>query len=88
MLAQYLFAALCALAVVSSWAQMTGSTHCDTSYCITAVYDSSAQHINYTLLVDNVKPSSGWYAVGQGEQMSNANMMVRKEREQSSFHTR
>jgi hypothetical protein len=77
MLFSSIAAVVCALAAAPAWSQLTGSTHCDKGYCLTAIYDASAQHINYTLLATGAAPSSGWYGVGQGNQMANANMVVR-----------
>lgn len=54
---------------------MTADSHCGTGYCITAVM-SDANAVNYTLVVPDGGKQLGWYAIGQGTQMSGANMAV------------
>jgi hypothetical protein len=56
---------------------LTKDKYCQGVYCVTAIYDPIEQHISYNLSVANSGPLSGWYAIGQGNSMSGANMMVR-----------
>ncbi|CAO1620184.1 unnamed protein product [Parajaminaea phylloscopi] len=55
--------------------QLYADSFCHEDFCLTGIYSPSQQTINYTMIIAGQQPE-GWRGVGQGTQMSGANMLV------------